>query len=437
MVRNTEKRTTDLKKLVVRRTLGGVAYAIHDPHDCTPQEKDEAPMMRCLFLVCPQGPLNNFDGLGELLPWVCALDWRDIRRMNAGEWEQMDHLTEAIQFCDLNFLSLDDVGFELFLCSKQYLVPRLCSDGTPIYEALLGALGMTALASPFRYLLPARLAAWMNGGSLGSLTFKVEKWQSEWSDSKHYVWQNEERGGDPVFEKLDCGCANYWFTSGGNGVPGNVNMQIGNGSVEALPVIFKQGGPIDPFLGRRLSPLVQQHLLSSESYMMPLLQSGNTSISPKTTVVEVPQETDCQLDRLMVLEWEAESPFAHMRLTLWYENNDSSWRVVTFEKAFPLRSKRIRLYHFSEAGRFRYTYFDGDNTEMDIPASVYKSMTRRNRSSETAGNEAHLSYAENGVAVYCGVCKRWYTGPDQFKDHEEGKKHKNKIKRNGGMVHFC
>ena len=430
MVRDTEKRTTDLKKLGVRRSLGGVAYAIHDPHAPSPQGKDEGPMPRCLFLVCPQAPLNDFEGLGELLPWVCAIDWRDITRMNAGDWEQMDHLTEAIQSGDLNFLSLDDTGFELFLSSKQYLVPQLCSDGTHIYEALLGALGTTALASPFHYRLPAKLAAWMDGGGLGSLTFKVKKSHGAWSDSKHYVWQEEERGGDPVFEKLDGDgvCTNYWFTTGSKGVPGNVNMQIGNGCLEALPVIFKQGGPIDPFLGRRLSPLVQQHLLSSESYMMPLLQSGNTSISPKTTVVEVPQETDCQLDRLMVLEWEAESPFAHMRLTLWYENNDSTWRVATFEKAFRLRSKRIRLYHFCEAGRVRYTYFDGDNTEMDIPASVYKSMTRRNRSRETAGNEAHLSYAENGVAVYCGVCDRWYTGPEQFKDHEEGKKHKTKAK---------
>ena len=169
--RGTKKRTTDLKKLVVRRSLGGVAYAIHDPHAPSPQGKDEGPMPRCLFLVCPQAPLNDFEGLGELLPWVCAIDWRDITRMNAGDWEQMDHLTEAIQSGDLNFLSLDDTGFELFLCSKQYLVPQLCSDGTHIYEALLGALGTTALASPFHYRLPAKLAAWMDGGGLGSLTF--------------------------------------------------------------------------------------------------------------------------------------------------------------------------------------------------------------------------------------------------------------------------
>ena len=68
--RGTEKRTTDLKKLVVRRSLGGVAYAIHDPHAPSPQGKDEGPMPRCLFLVCPQAPLNDFEGLGELLPWA-------------------------------------------------------------------------------------------------------------------------------------------------------------------------------------------------------------------------------------------------------------------------------------------------------------------------------------------------------------------------------
>ena len=66
----------------------------------------------------------------------------------------------------------------------------------------------------------------MNGGGLGSLTFKVEKWQSQWSDSKHYVWQNEERGGDPVFEKLDCVCANYWFTTGGMGVSISHNLGV-------------------------------------------------------------------------------------------------------------------------------------------------------------------------------------------------------------------
>ena len=142
----SEKRTTDLMKLVVRRGSGGVAYAIHDP---VPWKEDKGPMPHCLFLVCPQEPLNDFDGLGEPLPWVCALDWRDITRMNAGDWGQMDRLTEAIQSCDLNFLSLDDTSFELFLCSKQYLVQRLCSDGTHIYEALLEALGTTAPASPF------------------------------------------------------------------------------------------------------------------------------------------------------------------------------------------------------------------------------------------------------------------------------------------------
>ena len=428
--RGTEKRTTDLKKLGVRRSLGGVAYAIHDPHAPSPQGKDEGPMPRCLFLVCPQAPLNDFEGLGELLPWVCAIDWRDITRMNAGDWEQMDHLTEAIQSGDLNFLSLDDTGFELFLRSKQYLVPQLCSDGTHIYEALLGALGTTALASPFHYRLPAKLAAWMDGGGLGSLTFKVKKSHGAWSDSKHYVWQEEERGGDPVFEKLDGDgvCTNYWFTTGSKGVPGNVNMQIGNGRPEALLVIFQQGGPIDPFLGRPLSPLVQQHLLSSQSYMMPLHRDGKTPSSPKTAVVEVPQEGDCLLDSLMVLEWEAESPQAHMKLTLWYENDDSTWWVVAFEKACQQWSKRVRIYHFLEAGRARYTYFDGDNTEMDLPAGVYESMVPRNRIRVTAGSVRSEPVPDPTGKVYCEYCFLLLNSKPQWDDHSEGKKHKAREK---------
>ena len=194
----SEKRTTDMMKLVVRRGSGGVAYAIHDPVPW----KDKGPRPHCLFLVCPQEPLNDFDGLGELLPWVCMLDWRDITHMNASDWGQMDRMTAAIQSCDLDFLSLDDAGFELFLNSKQYLRPRPCSDGTHIYEAFLGASGTTALASPFHYRLPAKLAAWMEGAGLGSLTFKVGKWQHAWSDSKHYVWR-QEHGADPAFEKSD------------------------------------------------------------------------------------------------------------------------------------------------------------------------------------------------------------------------------------------
>ena len=231
-----------------------------------------------------------------------------------------------------------------------------------------------------------------------------------------------------MFEKLDGVCANYWFTKGSNGVPGNVNMQSGNERPEALPVILQQGGPIDPFLGRPLSPDMQRHLLSSQSYMMPLRREGKTHHSPKTAVVEVPQEGDCLLDSLMVLEWEAESPQAHMKLTLWYENDDSTWWVVAFEKACQQWSKRVRIYHFLEAGRARYTYFDGDNTEMDLPAGVYESMVPRNRIRVTAGSVRSEPVPDPTGKVYCEYCFLLLNSKPQWDDHSEGKKHKAREK---------
>ena len=194
-------------------------------------------------------------------------------------------------------------------------------------------------------------------------------------------------------------------------------------------MILQQGGPIDPFLARPLSPDMQRHLLSSQSYMMPLHKNGKTPSSPKTAVVEVPQEGDCLLDSLMVLEWEAESPQAHMKLTLWYENDDSTWWVVAFEKACQEWSKRVRIYHFLEAGRARYTYFDGDNTEMDLPAGVYESMVRRNRTRERAGREPVPSSETEDGAVYCGYCEMWLNGPTQWEDHRIGKKHKKNVSK--------
>ena len=145
--------------------------------------------------------------------------------------------------------------------------------------------------------------------------------------------------------------------------------------------------------------------------------------SPKTAVVEVPQEGDCLLDSLMVLEWEAESPQAHMKLTLRYEDDDSTWWVVAFEKACQEWSKRVRIYHFWEAGRARYTYFDGDNAEMDLPAGVYESMVPRNRIRVTAGSvRSEPVFAPRGW-VYCGDCFKWLNSKPQWYDHSEGKKH--------------
>ena len=48
----SDKRTTDLLQLVVRRTIGGVLYTVHDPNGTT-EPQDE--ILNCLFLFCPQG----------------------------------------------------------------------------------------------------------------------------------------------------------------------------------------------------------------------------------------------------------------------------------------------------------------------------------------------------------------------------------------------
>ena len=60
----TEKRTTDMRRVVLRCTPGGVAYALHDP---VPSSDNEVGSLARLFLICPQAPLNEFHAEGEFL----------------------------------------------------------------------------------------------------------------------------------------------------------------------------------------------------------------------------------------------------------------------------------------------------------------------------------------------------------------------------------
>ena len=61
----SEKRTTDMRRMLLRCTPGGVTYALHDP--ILSPEKDVGSVAR-LFLICPQAPVNEFHAEGEFLP---------------------------------------------------------------------------------------------------------------------------------------------------------------------------------------------------------------------------------------------------------------------------------------------------------------------------------------------------------------------------------
>ena len=224
--------------------------------------------------------------------------------MTLQDWRQLDCQVEAVQFGDVDALGLNDDGFVSFLHAHQYIVPRPCSDGTVIFDALLGCPGTsTQTHETFLYKLPAKLAGWQSG-KLADIHFKIKKGQNLWSSTLHSVWQEVDGSagsvGGPVFE-VSLGRL-VRFSMGHDGEVGQAHMQLDGRDEEVCPVIFQQGGPIDPFFGRPLSRGIQNHILGISSYMMSLLRAAKHPSLPSAHVREVPGVA-CLEKNLMVLEW--------------------------------------------------------------------------------------------------------------------------------------
>ena len=110
---------------------------------------------------------------------------------------------------------------------------------------------------------------------------------------------------------------------------GQAHMHL-DGREEVRAVIFQQGGPIDPFFGRPLSPGIQKHILGVSSYMMPFLRAAKHPSVPSAHVREVPGVA-CLEKNLMVLEWEPpRGQGLHMRLTLW--RDELTWLIVALQR---------------------------------------------------------------------------------------------------------
>ena len=193
---NSDKCTTDLVQLVVRRTEDGVLYAVHDPRGAV-EPPDET--LNCLFLFCPQGPLNvASEGLSPT-PWVYICEWQDLLLMDEDAWIRMD---KCVDYGQGRHLAQTGVGSDWPLDPSdplQPLYPQTCQDDTIVFEAFLPSVCVLSLASRIHYRLPAKLAEMMVGGTFAPLIFKARKWVHAWDDSRHLVTPRVAgRCGDPV-----------------------------------------------------------------------------------------------------------------------------------------------------------------------------------------------------------------------------------------------
>ena len=121
-----------------------------------------------------------------------------------------------------------------------------------------------------------------------------------------------------------------------------------------------------------------------------------------------------------------------MRLSLW--RDETAWMIVVLQRCnaegFETQgAEQVKVYQtFGALGLQRYTYWDEDGYEVDLPGGVYDVLTQKNRQRELPGGLSDTPSQSDGQAVYCVVCEKWLNGPTQMDDHKIGKKHKKHSK---------
>ena len=427
-----EKRTTDLMKLVVRHTMGGAAYAVHDPLD--PRAPNEV-TSGSIFVFCPQTPGVGASPDCEIIPWVWVRPWADVMAMTAKEWLRLDQQVDEIQGGDLGNLCPTEDDYLAFMYARQYLVPRRCSDGTFIYEAslVLGAVGQQG-AKEIPYKLPSKLARWMNSGAAGDLSHRVKKWHNAWTDSRHSLrFSSCTDAGDPMYDFLDGVKHSLWFSKGRDGKVGQAHLLTGDGDIDARPVVFMLGGPVDPFFGRVLSPRVQDHILGVSAYMMPLSRAGKQPGLPRVAL-SLPPHADPATDPFLTLEWSLEGACGP-RMVLTLQGQDDDWSILALEKRGEgslgnVKPERVSVAHFLAANRkpcYKYPGLDGE--DVDLPLDVYNAMLAHTKEVRLCDETLALgrrSDATQWVQCNCGL---WLNGPVQWADHWTGKGHKKNMQR--------
>ena len=323
----SEKRTTDLKRLALRHSSGGVTYAVHDPlGHLAPNETTSGSM----FIFCPQLTGVGAHDDGEIVPWVWVRPWMDLLTMTEQRWLLMDQQVDDVQRGNIESICPTEQDYLEFLHARRYLVPRRCSDGTSIYEAALvfaGACG--GGPKDIHYKLPSKLMNWMHSGMMSDLSYKIKKWHGAWGDSRHSLRYSLLGGKDvgyPMYEVIGGNGCRYWFSKGCEGKVGQAHLQVDDGAVEVRPVVFMQGGPIDPFLGRSLSPGIQDHVLGTSQYRMPLSRAGKQPGLPNVDLI-APPLADPAAESRLVLEWSLEN-VRKARMVLTLQGEGDAWVIV-------------------------------------------------------------------------------------------------------------
>ena len=419
---NSDKHTTDLLQLVVRRTVGGVLYAVHDPKGTT-EPQDET--LNCLFLFCPQGPLNVALAGLEPPPWIRVCEWQDIRLMGAEAWTAMDKLVDLGQGLHL---ARTCVGGEWPLDPTdllQPLFPRHSRDGSVIFEAFLPSVCALSLASRIHYRLPAKLAAMMVFESFAPLLYRGHRWHHAWDDSWHTVTHpTAGQCGDPVYHGVR-GEYSCRFSFGSTECIGLAHLEQHGWPVDTRPVVLRQGGTVDPFFERQLSDAVQMHVLGVRPYRLPFQRTCNKKGLPSIPVhVVVGDELDT-----LAMEWTPEGGQRMMRLTL--EHVQSMWMVREL-CALPgngaLHPRRpTQVCHFiDETGKPRYTYKYLYGPSLDLPAGVHDAVLHRTREIGAARAALDPPPVRVGQQYRCTICGRDFNGPTQWDDHRFGADHLKK-----------
>ena len=407
---NSDKRTTDLVQLVVRRTEHGVLYAVHDPRGAV-EPPDET--LNCLFLFCPQGPLNvASEGLSPT-PWVCICKWQDLLLMDEDAWIRMD---KCVDYGEARHLAQTWVDSDWPLDPSDSLQPlyqQTCRDGTIVFEAFLPSLSVVSIASRIHYRLPAKLAAMMVGGTFAPLSFRAQKWTHAWDDSRHLVTPPVAgRCGDPIYVMGRYTCR---FSFGGVECIGVAYLEHDGRVIDVRPVVLRQGGTVDPFFQRTLSPAVQAHVLGVRPYKLPFQGPSVKKAGLPLTPVQVAAGDS---PHKLVVEWTPEGGQSTVQLTMVHV--DKLW---LFEELSEGGGRKLQVCHFVDATLSRYTYTYLREQELDLPAGVHEAILCRTRELRAAQAALDLPPVIIGKEWWCTICKRVSNGPIQWKEHRSGSDH--------------
>ena len=192
----------------------------------------------------------------------------------------------------------------------QPLYPQTCRGDTFVFEAFLPSVCVLSIASRIHYRLPAKLAAMMVGGTFAPWSFRAQKWTHAWDDSRHLVTPPVAgRCGDPIYVMGRYTCR---FSFGGVECIGVAYLEHDGRVIDVRPVVLRQGGTVDPFFQRTLSPAVQAHVLGVRPYELSFQRPGKKAGLPLAPAQVAARDSPHKV----VMEWTPEGGQCIVQLTM-------------------------------------------------------------------------------------------------------------------------